>query len=127
MREDLQCAHRDGHDENHQICGFTALAVVGQCGEPDTSGSIEHGIDGQDDADASRNGRGQLCRVQRRVLWKDGQRIMQDVLLLGDQCQAAGDVEVEGQPNRPEHRFSHDVATADAGLFGIHVSGWTLD
>ena len=52
---------------------------------------------------------------------------MQDVLLLGDQCQTAGDVEVEGQPDRPEHRLLHDVAAVDAGLFGIHVSGWTLN
>ena len=127
MREDLQRAHRDGHDEDHQICGLTALTVVGQRGEPDTSGRVEHGVDGQDDADASRDGRGQLGRVQRCVLRKNGQRIMQDVLLLGDQCQTAGDVEVEGQPDRPEHRLLHDVATADAGLSGVHVSAGTLD
>ena len=56
---------------------------------------------------------GEIGRGETGVLGEGGEHVVQDVLLLADERQAAGDVDVEGDPNAPEHRFFEDRNTAD--------------
>ena len=111
--EDLQQAHGNRHDEDYLIDGLAALQVVGECGEAHAASRVEHGVHGEHQSDDAGDGGGKLGGVQVGILREGLEHIVQDVLLLADEGQAAGDVDIEGYPDAPEHGLLEDCLAAD--------------
>ena len=72
----------NGEDEDQLVNGIPVFHLVSPCGEAQTAARIEDGGYGGDDS-------GSACQADA----------LHDHLLLGDQSQAAGDVDVEHQPD----------------------------
>lgn len=106
IRDDLQQADGDGHDEDNEVARFATLEMIGECGESDAPKRVEHRIHGEHRGDDARGSRGEGGRTQGGESRELAQHVVQDVLLLGDERQAAGDVDVEGDPDAPEHVFA---------------------
>ena len=98
---DAACQHDDsgkddGQDEDQLIYGIPVLHFVRPCGEAEASARVEDGGYGGDYA-------GSACQADT----------FHDHLLLGDQGQAAGDVDVEHKPDA-------DIVGDRPGLDDIH-------
>lgn len=111
--EDLQQAHGNRHDEDYLIDGLAALQVVGECGEAHAASRVEHGVHGEHQSDDAGDGGGKLGGAQVGILREGPEHIVQDVLLLADEGRAAGDVDIEGYPDAPEHGLLEDCLAAD--------------
>ena len=106
LGHDDQAGGHQGHDEDDLVDGVAVLEGVGPGGEAQATTGVEHGGDGGQQA----HGAGQADALD-------------DGLLLRDQRQAAGDVQVEHQPDADEgdglgldHVHGAGLALASGGL-----------
>ena len=127
MEHDLQQADGNGHHENHHIAGFAAAAVVGQRGKAQSADRVEHRVNREDRADHTGGRGGEGSSIKPCEARHHRERIMQNVLLLRNQRKTTRDIEVEGEPDRPEHRAAHHRATPDTRGGGVHVACGAAD
>ena len=66
--------------------------MVGERGEAHAAGRVEHGVHGEHQADDAGDGGGELGGAQAGIRAGSLEHIVQDVLLLADEGQAAGDI-----------------------------------
>ena len=102
--------------------------MVGERGEAHAAGRVEHGVHGEHQADDAGDGGGELGGAQAGILREGLEHIVQDVLLLADKRQAAGDIDVEGDPDAPKHGLPENLRAAYMRGHGIvDPVGRTLD